>query len=112
MSVVQRPAVDSAGEVPIAALADTVARAAASELYAARLCGVAIRTPDDFLAIPLTTRADLQQAGVHGTRAVPLTDVCHYGESSGTPSAPRTRRPSRPGGSSSTASRSWRRPRT
>ena len=87
MSVVQRPAVDSAGEVPIAALADTVARAAASELYAARLCGVAIRTPDDFLAIPLTMRADLQQAGVHGTRAVPPTDVCHYGESSGTSGA-------------------------
>src|SRR5207245_6562994 len=49
--------------------------------------GVTVRTLADFLAIPLTTRADLQRAGVHGTRAVPLSRVCHYGESSGTSGA-------------------------
>jgi phenylacetate-CoA ligase len=48
---------------------------------------VTIRALDDLRAVPLTTRADLQQAGPHGTRAVPLDAVCHYGESSGTSGA-------------------------
>lgn len=77
------PAAPSAAD-PIAALDATVARAAKSALYATRLAGVRIRSRDDLRALPRTTRTDLQQAGPHGTRAVPLEAVCHYGESSGT----------------------------
>ena len=62
----------------------TVDRARGSALYRARLAGVRIRTVDDLRRLAFTTRADLQAAGVHGTRAVPLDQVCHYGESSGT----------------------------
>jgi phenylacetate-CoA ligase len=69
------------------ALDATVARARGSALYGQRLAGVRIRALDDFRRLPLTTRADLQAAGVHGTRAVPLGRVCHYGESSGTTGA-------------------------
>jgi len=68
----------------VAALEATVARARRSPLYAERLAGVRIGRLDDFWRLPRTTRADLQRAGVHGTRAVPLSEVCHYGESSGT----------------------------
>jgi len=68
----------------IAALDATVDRARGSALYRERLTAVRIRTLDDLHGLPLTTRADLQAAGVHGTRAVPLERVCHYGESSGT----------------------------
>src|SRR5262249_5273886 len=71
----------------IAALDATVARARGSALYRERLAGVRIRSLDDLRALPLTTRADLQAAGPHGTRAVPLADVCHYRESSGTTGA-------------------------
>jgi phenylacetate-CoA ligase len=71
----------------IAALDATVARARGSALYRERLAGVRIRSLDDLRALPLTTRADLQAAGPHGTRAVPLEAVCHYGESSGTTGA-------------------------
>ena len=71
----------------IAALDATVARARGSALYHERLAGVRIRSLDDLRALPLTTRADLQAAGPHGTRAVPLEAVCHYGESSGTSGA-------------------------
>jgi phenylacetate-CoA ligase len=71
----------------IAALDATVARARGSALYRERLAGVRIRSLDDVRALPLTTRADLQAAGPHGTRAVPLEAVCHYGESSGTTGA-------------------------
>ena len=71
----------------LAALEATVARARGSALYRERLAGVRIRTGDDLRDVPLTTRADLQRAGVHGTRAVPLAEVCHYGESSGTTGA-------------------------
>ncbi|MGH7895687.1 MAG: phenylacetate--CoA ligase family protein, partial [Candidatus Binatia bacterium] len=70
-----------------AALDATIDRARGSALYAARLAGVRVRTLADLQAIPLTTRADLQGAGIHGTRAVPLERVCHYGESSGTTGA-------------------------
>ncbi|MCW5892377.1 MAG: phenylacetate--CoA ligase family protein [bacterium] len=82
----QAPSVPAAAPAadPIAALDATVARAAKSPLYATRLAGVRIRALDDLHALPLTTRADLQQAGPHGTRAVPLEAVCHFGESSGT----------------------------
>jgi phenylacetate-CoA ligase len=68
----------------LAALDATVARARGSALYARRLAGLRVRTLDDLHALPLTTRSDLQRAGAHGTRAVPLADVVHYGESSGT----------------------------
>ncbi len=71
----------------LAALDETIVRARASALYAERLRGVRIRSLDDLAAIPLTTRADLQRAGPHGTRAVPLERVCHYGETSGTTGA-------------------------
>jgi len=67
-----------------AALDATVARARRSALYRERLAGVRIRSLADLQTIPLTTREDLQAAGPHGTRAVPLSSVCHYGESSGT----------------------------
>jgi phenylacetate-CoA ligase len=72
---------------PVAALDATVERARGSILYRERLAGARIRRIDDLLALPLTTRADLQAAGAHGTRALPLADVCHYGESSGTSGA-------------------------
>jgi phenylacetate-CoA ligase len=72
---------------PVTALDATVARARGSALYRERLAGVRIRTLADLHAIPLTTRADLQRAGVDGTRAVPLSAICHYGESSGTTGA-------------------------
>jgi phenylacetate-CoA ligase len=70
-----------------AALAATVRRARGSALYRERLAGVEIHSPGDLTRLPLTTRADLQAAGPHGTRAVPLEAVCHYGESSGTSGA-------------------------
>ncbi len=66
------------------ALDATIARACESALYAERLRDVRVRTLDDLRSIPLTTREDLERAGVDGTRAVPLAEVCHYGESSGT----------------------------
>jgi phenylacetate-CoA ligase len=65
----------------------TIARARGSTLYRERLAGTRIRTLDDLRAVPLTTRGDLQAAGTHGTRALPLEQVCHYGESSGTSGA-------------------------
>jgi phenylacetate-CoA ligase len=68
----------------LSALDATIARARRSELYAERLAGVQLRTLDDLRAIPLTTRADLQHAGAHGTRAVAPVEAVHYGESSGT----------------------------
>lgn len=77
----------SAADALLAALDATVARARGSALYAERLAGVRLRSLDDLRALPLTTRADLQRAGAHGTRAVPLDRVAHYGESSGTSGA-------------------------
>jgi len=77
------PTVTPDGEL-VAALDATVERARRSALYRQRLAGVRIRSLDDLRRLPCTTRADLQAAGTHGTRAVPLADVCHYGESSGT----------------------------
>lgn len=75
---------------PTAALDATVARARGSALYRDRLRDARVRSLDDFVRLPLTTREDLQRAGVHGTRAVPLEQVCHYGESSGTSGATNT----------------------
>jgi phenylacetate-CoA ligase len=77
----------SASDAVLDALDATVARARGSALYRERLAGVRVRSLDDFRCLPLTTRADLQAAGVHGTRAVPVEQVCHYGESSGTTGA-------------------------
>jgi len=68
----------------LAALDATVARASQSLLYRERLADVRIRALDDLRRLPLTTRQDLQRVGPHGTRAVPLAEVAHYGESSGT----------------------------
>src|SRR4029079_15692151 len=53
----------------LAALDATIARARGSALYADRLAGVRLRSVDDLVRLPLTTRADLQCAGTHGTRA-------------------------------------------
>ncbi len=70
-----------------AALEATIECARRSPLYAERLRDVQVRTPDELRAVPLTTRADLTAAGLHGTRALPLEEVCHYGETSGTSGA-------------------------
>jgi len=83
----QAPVVSSApraGFDPVAALDATIRRGRRSALYRERLAGVEIRSLDDLLRVPLTTREELRVAGPHGTRAVPLDAVCHYGESSGT----------------------------
>ena len=74
----------TAGTDVIDALDATVSRASGSDLYRERLRGVRVRSLDDLRALPLTTRADLERAGPHGTRAAALADVCHYGETSGT----------------------------
>jgi phenylacetate-CoA ligase len=74
-------------DATLAALATTIERARSSPLYAERLRDVQVRDLDDVRRIPLTTRADLQRAGPHGARAVPLERVCHYGETSGTTGA-------------------------
>ncbi len=71
----------------IEALDATVARARKSSLYERRLRGLQIRSLDEFRQIPLTTREDLQKAGPDGIRAVPIEQVCHYGETSGTSGA-------------------------
>ena len=76
-----------APDAVLAALDATIARARGSALYAERLAGVRLRALDDLRALPVTTRADLQGAGTHGTRAVALERVAHYGESSGTSGA-------------------------
>ena len=71
----------------VAAFDAAVERARSSPLYEERLRGFHVRSLDDVHRLPLTTRADLQRAGPHGTRAVPLERVCHYGETSGTTGA-------------------------
>src|SRR5204862_3256063 len=53
----------------LAALDATVARARGSALYRERPAGVRIGSLDDLAALPLTSRADLQAAGPHGTPA-------------------------------------------
>ena len=81
------PTSPTLGEAPIDALDATVSRARHSALYGERLRDVRVRGLEDWQGIPLTTRGDLQAAGIHGTRAAPLEQVCHYGESSGTSGA-------------------------
>lgn len=71
----------------LAALRATLARASNSDLYAERLRTFELRSLEDMRRLPLTTREDLQAAGLDGTRAVPLKEVSHYGESSGTSGA-------------------------
>jgi phenylacetate-CoA ligase len=68
-------------------LETTIDRARRSPLYQERLRDFHLRSPDDLRELPLTTRADLMRAGAHGTRAVPLERICHYGETSGTTGA-------------------------
>jgi len=68
----------------IDALDRTVARARGSRLYRDRLAGIRVRELADVARIPLTTRADLEAAGIDGTRAASIEAVCHYGETSGT----------------------------
>ena len=65
-------------------LRQTLDRACRSPLYADRLAGVVLENLDDFRKLPLTQRADLERAGLNGTRALPLEEICHYGETSGT----------------------------
>lgn len=65
-------------------LRQTLDRARRSPLYTDRLAGVVLENLDDFHKLPLTQRADLEQAGLNGTRALPLEEICHYGETSGT----------------------------
>jgi phenylacetate-CoA ligase len=78
---------ESAGEAlpdTGALLEATIERARASTFYAERLRGLRVRTPEELRSVPLTTRGDLERAGLTGTRAVPVERVCHYGETSGT----------------------------
>jgi len=70
-----------------AALEATIECARNSPLYAERLRGVQVRNPAELRKVPLTTRSDLAAVGLHGTRARPLEEVCHYGETSGTSGA-------------------------
>jgi phenylacetate-CoA ligase len=66
------------------ALQRTLEGAARSPLYAERLRGVKLGALEDLRKLPLTSRGDLVAAGLGGTRAAPLEEICHYGESSGT----------------------------
>jgi phenylacetate-CoA ligase len=70
-----------------AALEATIECARKSPLYAERLRGAQVRNPAELRKVPLTTRSDLIEVGLHGTRALPLEEVCHYGETSGTSGA-------------------------
>ncbi len=82
---------DSTSEIDpevLEAIRTTVERARHSPLYSKRLRDVKLREFDEFRGIPLTTRQDLVDAGLHGTRAVALDRICHYGETSGTTGEP------------------------
>jgi phenylacetate-CoA ligase len=46
-----------------------------------------VRNPSELRNVPITTRSDLVSVGLDGTRALPLEEVCHYGETSGTSGA-------------------------
>jgi phenylacetate-CoA ligase len=70
-----------------AALEATIECARNSALYAERLRGVQVRNPAELRNVPITTRSDLAAVGLHGTRALPLEEICHYGETSGTSGA-------------------------
>jgi phenylacetate-CoA ligase len=72
------------GSELLSALQASVAQAGKSRLYADRLRDVRLDSYEDFQKIPFTTRSDLEAAGLHGTRAAPIEEICHYGMSSGT----------------------------
>ncbi len=69
------------------ALQLTCERALGSPLYREQPSNLRLASMEDFQKLPLTKRQDLQRVGIHGTRAVPLEEVCHYGETSGTTGA-------------------------
>lgn len=71
----------------LARLRRAIERARFSTLYSERLRDVRLESLEDYSRVPLTTRTDLQEAGLTGTRAVPVEAVCHYGETSGTTGA-------------------------
>lgn len=77
----------TAGEDKLVALRATLAQAGKSALYADSFRNLRLDSLEDFRKIPLTTRADLQSAGIDGTRAAPIEEICHYGVSSGTTGA-------------------------
>ncbi|MCP4038410.1 MAG: phenylacetate--CoA ligase family protein, partial [bacterium] len=72
------------GSKVLDALRETLGRARRSALYAERLRDFELPDLGALRKIPLTTRADLQNAGLTGTRAAPIEEICHYGETSGT----------------------------
>ena len=74
----------------LSALQSTLLQAQKSELYRERLSGISVNDLQSWERIPLTSRSDLQKAGLSGTRAAPLEQICHYGESSGTTGASNT----------------------
>lgn len=76
------------GPVDLAALQATLDQARKSPLYRETLRDARVDSYEDFKKIPFTTRADLESAGLHGTRAAPLEEICHYGVSSGTTGNP------------------------
>ena len=78
----------NSGPEVLDALRRTLEQARLSPLYAKRLGDRKFQSLDDFRELPLTTRSDLASAGLHGTRALPLDRICHYGESSGTTGEP------------------------
>ena len=63
----------------IARLQETLEQASKSTLYADAFRDIRLASLDDFKKIPLTTRADLVAAGIDGTRAAPIEEICHYG---------------------------------
>ena len=74
----------------IATLRETILRAQKSDLYRQKLADISIEGLDTFESLPLTTRSDLQNAGLTGIRAAPIGEISHYGESSGTSGATNT----------------------
>ena len=84
---VSRDSTVAAGGEELAALQATLDQASESALYAESFRKLRLDSLEDFRKIPLTTRADLESAGIDGTRAAPIEEICHYGVSSGTTGA-------------------------
>ena len=82
----ERDSISTSGSAVLEALNRTLDQARRSDLYRERVGAAPLRDVAEFRKLPLTTRADLESAGVTGTRAAPLEEVCHYGETSGTSS--------------------------
>jgi len=78
----------STGPIDLDVLQATVSQASRSRFYRESLGGVRVESLEDFRKLPLTTRADLESAGLDGTRAAPLEEICHYGMTSGTTGQP------------------------